>query len=222
MPFSGLMPSGSGNHQQQMQGFDKNSAAALNQNWFTMAQMAAQDYFSRLQMSGMMHPDLANLSALGNLASYSNVSNQMNSSSSSGSGSKNNLKRKDKMPNLDMYDSKKTSSSSKDTTSLSHQSKNLNYNQSYPSTANLQKDFMTIAAAAAAASFNAHEADMLNEPKHKSSSHNNYVPSKSSNSNHNSMRAGSSNSNSRKNVDIDKLMNSGNILKSKTICILMK
>lgn len=70
-----------------------------------MAQMAAQDYFSRLQMSGMMHPDLANLSALGNLASYSNAGGSLNSPSSN---SKSNSKRKDKVQ--DSYDMKKMSS----------------------------------------------------------------------------------------------------------------
>lgn len=71
--------------------------------------MAAQDYFSRLQMSGMMHSDLANLSALGNLASYTNAGSSLNSSpSSSSSNSKNNLKRKEKMQ--DSYDMKKMSS----------------------------------------------------------------------------------------------------------------
>lgn len=70
-----------------------------------MAQMAAQDYFSRLQMSGMMHSDLANLSALGNLAQYPNASGSMNSSNS-----KNNLKRKDKMQaQQDSYENKKMS-----------------------------------------------------------------------------------------------------------------
>lgn len=58
-----------------------------------MAQMAAQDYFSRIQMSGMMHPDLANFSALGGLNSLQN--NPSMGSNSSG-GNKPNLKRKDK------------------------------------------------------------------------------------------------------------------------------
>lgn len=154
-----------------------------------MAQMAAQDYFSRLQMSGMMHPDLANLSALGNLASFSNANNSLNSSSSSGSNSKNNLKRKDKMP--DSYDMKKTSKDSM------HQSKGSNYNQSYASTSNLQKDFMAMAAAAA--QLNTSHDGSLNDSKGSSKSmQNNYnVPSRNSNVN-SPLRANSNSSSARK------------------------
>lgn len=57
-----------------------------------MAQMAAQDYFSRLQMSGMVHPDMANFSSMAALNSVHN-----NSPSATGSGgNKHNLKRRDK------------------------------------------------------------------------------------------------------------------------------
>jgi hypothetical protein len=60
-----------------------------------MAQMAAQDYFSRLQMSGMVHPDMANFASLGALNSMHNSS----PSASSSSGNKHNLKRKEKSSN---------------------------------------------------------------------------------------------------------------------------
>jgi hypothetical protein len=73
-----------------------------------MAQMAAQDYFSRLQMSGMMHPDLANaanLAALGNLGGFANPT-----TSSSPSSNKSNSKRKDKSDSYDKLDVKKMSS----------------------------------------------------------------------------------------------------------------
>lgn len=63
-----------------------------------MAQMAAQDYFSRLQMSGMVHPDMANFSQLGALNSFHN-----NSSMAPSSGNKHNLKRKEKASNQDEY-----------------------------------------------------------------------------------------------------------------------
>jgi len=56
-----------------------------------MAQLAAQDYFSRLQMSGMLHPDLANFSAM----SSPNAMQSLAQSSPS-SSNKNNLKRKEK------------------------------------------------------------------------------------------------------------------------------
>lgn len=63
-----------------------------------MAQMAAQDYFSRLQMSGMVHPaDIANFTSLGALNS---LHNNVPSGMSSGSN-KHNLKRKDKGSNHD-------------------------------------------------------------------------------------------------------------------------
>lgn len=66
-----------------------------------MAQMAAQDYFSRLQMSGMAgHPDMANFAALGGLNSLHNNSPM---ASSSNSGNKNNLKRRDKGSNQDDF-----------------------------------------------------------------------------------------------------------------------
>jgi hypothetical protein len=65
-----------------------------------MAQMAAQDYFSRIQMSGMMHPDMANFSALGGLNS---LQNNASMSSSPAAGSKPNLKRKDKGSNQQDY-----------------------------------------------------------------------------------------------------------------------
>lgn len=62
-----------------------------------MAQMAAQDYFSRLQMSGMHPADIANFSSLGAL-------NSMHSNSpmaSNTGGNKHSLKRKDKGSNQD-------------------------------------------------------------------------------------------------------------------------
>lgn len=62
-----------------------------------MAQMAAQDYFSRLQMSGMVHPDMANFASLGALNSMHNSS----PGTSSSTGNKHNLKRKDKSSNQD-------------------------------------------------------------------------------------------------------------------------
>lgn len=62
-----------------------------------MAQMAAQDYFSRLQMSGMVHPDMANFASLGALNSMHNSP----SGACSSSGNKHNLKRKDKSSNQD-------------------------------------------------------------------------------------------------------------------------
>lgn len=61
----------------------------MNANWYAMAQMAAQDYFSRLQMSGMVHPDMANFSALGAL-------NSAHANTPPAASSKNNSKRKDK------------------------------------------------------------------------------------------------------------------------------
>lgn len=61
-------------------------------DWYAMAQMAAQDYFSRLQMSGMVHPDMSNFSSMAALNSVHN-----NSPSATGSsGNKHNLKRRDK------------------------------------------------------------------------------------------------------------------------------
>lgn len=101
MPFSpyasglGMIPSGSP--------YDKNSSVAqqtssnMNANWYAMAQMAAQDYFTRLQMSGMVHPDMANFSALSALNSVHGTS------SSAGVGNKSNTKRKDKGPSQDDY-----------------------------------------------------------------------------------------------------------------------
>ncbi|KAG5678274.1 hypothetical protein PVAND_007963 [Polypedilum vanderplanki] len=207
MPFLPGFPGMS----QQIPGFDKNSssaaAAAMNQNWFAMAQMAAQDYFSRLQMSGMMHPELANLSALGNLAGYPNTSGSLNSSQSSASSSnkKNNSKRKDQLQ--DSYDAKKLSAND-----VLHQSKGSNFNQSFPSTSNLQKDFMAIAAAAASLGSSQDSRGTHNDAKNKGSKQNNYVPSKNSNMNHGSIRTGGSSgnsSNSRKN-DIDKLNTDNN------------
>lgn len=130
MPFSpfasglGMMPGTSA--------YDKNASAAQqasnnmnasefpsdesspNQNdrifppdWYAMAQMAAQDYFSRLQMSGMVHPDMANFSSLGALNSFHNNSAAAGGSSNN---SKNNLKRKDKGANQDDYSSKASNS----------------------------------------------------------------------------------------------------------------
>lgn len=69
--------------------------------------MAAQDYFSRLQMSGMVHPDMANFSSLGALNSFHNNSPVAGGSSNN---SKNNLKRKDKGANQDDYSSKASNS----------------------------------------------------------------------------------------------------------------
>jgi hypothetical protein len=70
--------------------------------------MAAQDYFSRLQMSGMVHPDMANFAALGGL----NLNSMHNSSpsASSSSGNKHNLKRKDKSSQDDKYNNSKDAS----------------------------------------------------------------------------------------------------------------
>lgn len=77
-------------------------------DWYAMAQMAAQDYFSRLQMSGMVHPsDMANFSSLGALNSMHN-----NSPIATGSGgNKHNLKRKDKGSNQDELNKKEVRSS---------------------------------------------------------------------------------------------------------------
>lgn len=99
MPFSpyagglGMMPNNSP--------YDKNSTAAqqassnMNANWYAMAQMAAQDYFSRLQMSGMVHPDMSNFPSLGALnAAHGNTPPAM-------PGNKN--KRKDKGSIQDDY-----------------------------------------------------------------------------------------------------------------------
>lgn len=61
-------------------------------DWYAMAQMAAQDYFSRLQMSGMVHPDMANFPSLGALNSFHNSSPMPSGSG----GNKHNLKRKEK------------------------------------------------------------------------------------------------------------------------------
>lgn len=69
----------------------------MNANWYAMAQMAAQDYFSRLQMSGMVHPDMANFSALGTLNStHANTPSAV-------TGNKNSNKRKDKGSSQDDY-----------------------------------------------------------------------------------------------------------------------
>ena len=65
-----------------------------------MAQMAAQDYFSRLQMSGMVHPDMANFASLGAL-------NSLHNSSPGASSNKHNLKRKDKSSQDDKYNNSK-------------------------------------------------------------------------------------------------------------------
>lgn len=65
-----------------------------------MAQMAAQDYFSRLQMTGMVHPDMANFPALGALNSFHNNSPMPNTSG----GNKHNLKRKEKGGNQEDYE----------------------------------------------------------------------------------------------------------------------
>lgn len=84
--------------------FNKNLSYAksiVNQDlildWYAMAQMAAQDYFSRLQMSGMVHPDMANFAALGGL----NAMHISPSTASSSPVNKHNLKRKDKSSNQD-------------------------------------------------------------------------------------------------------------------------
>lgn len=65
-----------------------------------MAQMAAQDYFSRLQMSGMVHPDMANFPSLGALNSFHNSSPMPSGSG----GNKHNLKRKEKSGNQEDFE----------------------------------------------------------------------------------------------------------------------
>ena len=83
--------------------YDKNPSAAqqasssMNANWYAMAQMAAQDYFSRLQMSGMVHPDMANFPALGAMNSVHTTTPP------AATGNKNNTKRKDKLSTQDDY-----------------------------------------------------------------------------------------------------------------------
>lgn len=76
-----------------------------------MAQMAAQDYFSRLQISGMVHPDMANFNSLGALNSFHNSP----PIASGSSGNKHNLKRKDKEGTQDDYNK---SSNSKEVSSF--------------------------------------------------------------------------------------------------------
>lgn len=86
---------------------DESKLLNFSSDWYAMAQMAAQDYFSRLQMSGMVHPDMANFSSLGALNSFHNNSSMAGGSSNN---NKNNLKRKDKGANQDDYSSKASNS----------------------------------------------------------------------------------------------------------------
>lgn len=169
-----------------------------------MAQMAAQDYFSRLQMSGLTGNDLASLQALSGLSGYPNMNlNSSPSSSSTGGGggkSNNNSKRKEKSQN-DSYDKYAASmdvkklSASKEAASMQQHLKNSNNysQQSYPNTAaNLQKDFFAMAAAAAASL----DPKSLNDFKNVAAMQaaaGNYVPN-TKNSNHNQMRSGSGSS----------------------------
>jgi len=80
-------------------------------DWYAMAQMAAQDYFSRLQMSGMAHPDMANFSALGALGS-------LNSNMAMGS-----MQAKPQQKRKDKGSSAHESSSSKVKSLINHSSK---------------------------------------------------------------------------------------------------
>lgn len=64
-----------------------------------MAQLAAQDYLSRLQMSGMMHPEMANFQALA-------MQNAALMGGSQQPPTKSNLKRKDKSFNQNNLDNK--------------------------------------------------------------------------------------------------------------------
>lgn len=178
-----------------------------------MAQMAAQDYFSRLQMSGMSSADLASLQALSSgLAGYPNMNlnSSPSSSSSTGGGNKNNSsssssKRSKEKSHVDSSSYDKYSSalevkklSSKEAAASMQQQKNSNnYNQSYPSAAaNLQKDFFAMAAAAAAASL---DPSSLKDFKNVAAMQGNYVPNKNSNVNHNQSRGNNNKeSNNRK------------------------
>jgi hypothetical protein len=129
-----------------------------------MAQMAAQDYFSRLQMSGMVHhPDMANFASLGALNSMHN--NSSGASSSSSSGNKHNLKRKEKSSNQDdmnKYNNSKDASYFDNSTKKitpqitldfyyqNAKMANMSQAMSMHNTLNLQKELMAMSAAAAA------------------------------------------------------------------------
>lgn len=155
-PFAGGSP-----------GYDKNSSptqqasalasANMNANFYAMAQMAAQDYFSRIQMSGM-HPEMANFSALGGMTALHNTSPIPGSS-----GNKHNLKRKEKSNHHEEFNKSKEVANM---TSL---------NQMSIHNANLQKEIL--------ASMNAVK-DLQNAKSKKvksSSSRNSYSNSKSVN-----------------------------------------
>lgn len=81
--------------------FNKTHNCSIFIDWWSMAQLAAQDYFSRLQASGMgqfAHPDLAaafpgGLAGLGNLNAGASSNNSSNNSSKSNSKSSRKEKR---------------------------------------------------------------------------------------------------------------------------------
>lgn len=174
--------------------------------------MAAQDYFSRLQMSGLTGSDIASLQALSGLTGYPNMNlNSSPSSSSTGGGNNsggggknnNNSKRKEKSQN-DSYDKyassmdvKKLSASKEAAANMQQHLKNSNNysQQSFPNTAaNLQKDFFAMAASL--------DPKSLNDYKNAAAAAmqaGSYVPNKNSNVNHNQMRSGGSNNSKESN-----------------------
>lgn len=185
-----------------------------------MAQMAAQDYFSRLQMSGLTGNDIASLQALSGLTGYPNMNLNSSPSSSSSTGgggggkSNNNSKRKEKSQ-VDSYDKYASSmdvkklSASKEAASMQQHLKNSNNysQQSFPNTAaNLQKDFFAMAAAAAASL----DPKSLNDFKNAAAMQANYVPNKNSNVNHNQMRSGGGGGSNSKESNNRKASKDGN------------
>lgn len=162
--------------------------------------MAAQDYFSRLQMSGLTGADIASLQALSGLSGYPNMnlnSSPASSSSASAGGSKNNSssskrsKEKSQNDSYDKYassmDVKKLSASKEAALMQQHMKNSNNYSQQF-SNANLQKDFFAMAAAAAASL----DPKSLNDFNKSMQAAGSYVPNKNSNVNHNQMGGGRS------------------------------
>uniref|UniRef100_W4VRC8 Putative toutatis n=1 Tax=Corethrella appendiculata TaxID=1370023 RepID=W4VRC8_9DIPT len=167
-------------------------------SWWSMAQLAAQDYFARLQASGMSqlpfpHPDLAGafqgLPGLGALGAQATGSG----GSSSSSNSKNNLSNKSKKRERSSNSGSSTSShqsnpggsssgnnnhsslsykNSASPSSLSTSQANAAaaYKQSLYSSANLHKELLAITAAAAASN-NSNNSSSMKKSSNSSSSH---------------------------------------------------
>lgn len=75
-------------------------------DWYAMAQLAAQDYFTRLQATGLsqmpFHPEMAGFPGMGPLAGASTGGGKANSSNSS-AGSSSSKKKEEKLANANHY-----------------------------------------------------------------------------------------------------------------------